>query len=139
MTRHGDIQRLAERLMTEHGVGYLPFRFHTDGPWLLRAATQFVETDAGTMASGISMNLWWAEVMKPHDIRWTILHEIAHVKAGLEAAHGPLWAAECLRLGIEPVEKRRAQVSLSEKIYVKRMHEYRTGLDQSVSPARVGV
>lgn len=32
-----------------------------------------------------------------------ILHEIAHAIAGLKAGHGPKWAKECRRLGIEPI------------------------------------
>lgn len=34
-----------------------------------------------------------------------ILHEIAHALAGSSAGHGPLWAEQCRRLGIEPTVK----------------------------------
>ncbi len=33
----------------------------------------------------------------------TTIHEIAHVVAGLQAAHGPLWKAACERLGLRRV------------------------------------
>ena len=35
-------------------------------------------------------------------VRETILHEIAHARAGIRANHGPAWARECNLLGIVP-------------------------------------
>lgn len=37
-------------------------------------------------------------------VRCAILHEVAHALAGHSAGHGPLWAAECAKLGI-PAEE----------------------------------
>lgn len=36
-------------------------------------------------------------------VREVILHEIAHALAGYNAGHGPKWAKECRKLGIEPI------------------------------------
>lgn len=36
------------------------------------------------------------------DIRDTLLHEIAHARAGPAAGHGPAWQAWCVRVGARP-------------------------------------
>lgn len=36
------------------------------------------------------------------EVRDTILHEIAHAKAGHKAGHGPEWKSWCLRVGAKP-------------------------------------
>lgn len=40
-----------------------------------------------------------------HDIRDTVLHEIAHALAGPEAHHGPVWKAVARRIGATPRAK----------------------------------
>lgn len=50
----------------------------------------------------ISLSRPMCEVCDEATVRETILHEIAHARAGLRAGHGPLWAKECNLLGIEP-------------------------------------
>lgn len=42
------------------------------------------------------------EVCDENIVRETLLHEIAHARAGIAAGHGPRWAEQCNLLGIEP-------------------------------------
>ena len=50
----------------------------------------------------ISLSRPMTEVCDEATVRETILHEVAHARAGISAGHGPMWAKECNLLGIEP-------------------------------------
>lgn len=50
-----------------------------------------------------------------HELRTTILHEIAHVLAPGDG-HGMIWASHCVRLGIDPSKQGQvSNVSLAER------------------------
>jgi predicted SprT family Zn-dependent metalloprotease len=54
-------------------------------------------------AKTIELSRHFVENHSEEEIKEVILHEIAHaLLKGIEEGHGPLWKAECRRLGISP-------------------------------------
>ena len=66
---------------------------------------RYMEKEIGLSKAYIRVML---ERCKPLDLIVTFLHEVAHVKAGPWAGHGPIWRKWCTALGIdgEPAVKR---------------------------------
>ena len=50
----------------------------------------------------IELSAHFVRANDPAQVRETILHEIAHALAGEKARHGPLWKAQCARVGCLP-------------------------------------
>ncbi len=52
-----------------------------------------------------TIRLSWpiAAINTPDQLHATVLHEIAHAKAGPTAGHGPAWRRQCRLLGIPPM------------------------------------
>lgn len=91
-------ERLARNLMQIHG---LP----VTGPdaWEFRWSN--AKREAGSCNHSrrvISLSRPIAELWGPEKTRDTILHEIAHAKAGYKAAHGPTWKEVCRQVGAKP-------------------------------------
>lgn len=84
---------MARSLMNEHGLGHWIFEWS-------RAVRQFGVCHSRIQTIRLSRPL--VELNDEARVRRTILHEIAHAKAGAGAAHGPRWQAQCRVLGIEP-------------------------------------
>jgi predicted SprT family Zn-dependent metalloprotease len=102
-----DAQRLAAQLMHDNGLsGRVGFG------WMARASLTFgrytvrkVRDDLGNLkvaSETIQLSKALVQSNSEARVRETILHEIAHALAGIDAGHGPLWAGACLRLGIQP-------------------------------------
>lgn len=105
---------MAKKEMVKNGVGHVPFSFHSypNTPKNVLGLTMFtrVQRDPENPdrwiyeATHLSISHEWTEVSPEEEVRNTLLHEIAHVKAGYEASHGEEWAKECRKLGINPDE-----------------------------------
>jgi SprT protein len=100
-----DTQRaetLARELMAQHGLGHLRFEWHASNKAMgichhVRCAPFWVWTCAK-----ITLSLGLVQVNDEAIIRNTILHEIAHAKAGHKAGHGPLWKLAAIGVGAKP-------------------------------------
>lgn len=90
-----EIERLARELLSEHGLTASGWRFKWDG-----ARARAGVCDYTTRTIGLSRNV--VPKMTDTAVRTTVLHEIAHALAGHDAAHGPKWQREAVRLGINP-------------------------------------
>lgn len=92
-------QAMARGLMDENGLSHVPFRF--DRARTLLGQTRFVRDPFGGEAKVKDISL--SRILTPHrtehDVKMTILHEIAHAIAGHSAGHGPQWRKVCLSIG----------------------------------------
>lgn len=105
-------QRLAQELISTHidvWCGEVPgdvrFRWHSRtsalGTYEVRKQRTSV-MGVHTFERTIYLSRPMTEVCDEATIRTTLLHEIAHARAGISAGHGQRWADECSLLGIEP-------------------------------------
>lgn len=91
-------ERMARNLMQVHG---LP----AEGPGAWQFRWSHAKRQAGSCSYKsrvIRLSRPIAELWGPEGMRDTILHEIAHAKAGYKAAHGPAWRDVCRQIGAEP-------------------------------------
>lgn len=56
----------------------------------------------GGRATKIELSEPWVEVLDEQEVKDTILHEIAHAVAGLDAGHGLRWKTVAMSLGARP-------------------------------------
>ena len=110
---------LARSLMTEHGVGYLSFGFHsyskrmgivgrTHYTFICNCESKRCDPIfCDSIWSKITLSSDWIKFLPKEKIKETILHEIAHAKCetGLLKHHGHEWQNEAIKLGIEPNAK----------------------------------
>jgi hypothetical protein len=98
---------LAKELMAQHGLSHLRFEWHASNKALgiCHSARHAATTFSGYgpwVAVKISLSLGLVQVNDEAIIRNTILHEIAHAKAGTAAGHGPLWKMVAVAVGAKP-------------------------------------
>lgn len=88
-----DAGQLARSLMNEHGLGHVPFRFN-------RRLRYFglCKSKAGVVTA-IELSAPLVELNSEEQVRDTILHEIAHARAGHAAGHGIVWQVQARALG----------------------------------------
>jgi predicted SprT family Zn-dependent metalloprotease len=96
---------LARTLMNEHGLSHVPFvatkGLRTFGVCNYRARTRFgVILESSVVSIGLSHPL--TLINDESVVRNTILHEIAHAKAGPEAGHGYMWKSVAASVGADP-------------------------------------
>ena len=88
-----DAATLARTLMNEHGLGDIPFEF--DNRRRAFGVTHFlINNSVVTHACTVKKITLSEPLVKLNDeasVRNTILHEIAHAKAGHTAGHGYAW------------------------------------------------
>lgn len=87
---------LANELMSKHGLLQRGWKFAFD-----RAKARCGQCDYTTRVITLSRFYVSDPNVPSDDIRNTILHEIAHVLAGDEAAHGPLWKRVAVSIGCD--------------------------------------
>lgn len=87
---------LARSLMSQHGLGHVPFEFDRGKRRL--GATHFLRHDP-TNPIKITLSQHYIELLPEAEIRDVLLHEIAHAKAGHRAGHGPVWRAHARAVG----------------------------------------
>jgi predicted SprT family Zn-dependent metalloprotease len=90
-----DAKTLAHDLMATHGLDSLGWTFAFDNATRRMGLCQFTPRR-------ISMSRHYASHADEKSVRNTILHEIAHAKAGPAAKHGPRWRAVAVSLGATP-------------------------------------
>lgn len=64
----------------------------------------------------IALNREWLDLLDHDEIRWTIIHELAHAEVGLLAEHGSAWEEMCAIFGIVPkqfMRLRRTETALA--------------------------
>jgi SprT protein len=88
-------ERMARNLLDVHGLTADGWTFRWD-----RAVRRAGQCDFKRRVISLSKPI--AELWGPEGMRDTVLHEIAHAKAGYAAAHGEAWKRECRRIGAEP-------------------------------------
>lgn len=88
--------KLATRLMHQHGVGHLMFEF--DRAKRSSGRTFFLMD----RPVKITLSGYWTERMSEDQVTDTLLHEIAHAKAGISAGHGPAWRSVARQIGARP-------------------------------------
>lgn len=93
---------LTRELLVEHGLAHLRFEWHASHRAV--GACHFVRRNIFTawMAVKISLSLGLVQHNDESIIRNTILHEIAHAKAGKNAGHGPIWKLAAVSVGAKP-------------------------------------
>lgn len=91
-----DIAKQARTLMNEHGLHNVDFKFD-------RAQKRIGQC---RFRGGVPFEITLSKVLTPkmeaHDVRDTILHEIAHALVGIDAGHGPRWKAKAREIGARP-------------------------------------
>lgn len=90
--RQVEVRRLALSLMEKHSLIERGWTFGFDSPKARVGQCHF-----GTKT--ITLSVHWVEVLPMDTLRNTILHEIAHAMAGVQAGHGPLWKAMARAIG----------------------------------------
>lgn len=95
---------LARELMNRHGLGDIPFEF--DNRRRAFGTTYFyvwptILTRSCTVQK-ISLSEPLVELNDEATVRNTILHEIAHAKAGMAAGHGYAWKQIARSIGADP-------------------------------------
>jgi SprT protein len=88
-----DADKLARKLIAEHGLRRWSFRFN-HGKRRLGLCNY---TD-----KRIELSMYFVAQNDEAAVRDTVLHEIAHALAGSRAAHGPKWKAVCVKIGALP-------------------------------------
>ena len=88
-----DAAALARHLMAQHGLTGWTFAFNRRKRGMGLCIYQ---------PKRIELSYHFVIRNDQHDIRDTILHEIAHALAGPKAAHGPAWKRICQQIGATP-------------------------------------
>lgn len=138
------VETLARRLMTEHGVGTLKFSF--DGAKRRLGYCERVRVNGVWVSTRISLSRHYVEILPEDEIREVILHEIAHALTPGHN-HNAVWKAAARRIGAtgdrcvapsaapekavtakcpECGESLAAQHRLPTVLYVCRQHRNRT-------------
>lgn len=83
---------LALDLMSQHGLTALGWKFKFDRA-VKRVGLCTYSTKTISISAALLPNL------TEHQVRMTLLHEIAHAHCGPRAGHGPVWRRMCLAIG----------------------------------------
>lgn len=115
-----EAENMARTLMDEHGLGRdWSFGFNKRK----KAAGICIYTNwklvgRGAVETGrIELSESWTSVHSRAEVTNTILHEIAHAKAGSKAGHGPQWQEMASQLGARPQACFTGSDEEKEKVY----------------------
>jgi predicted SprT family Zn-dependent metalloprotease len=86
---------LARALCDEHGI-HVPIEWHN------RKCSAGTTHFLGGQCTRIALSRPITVLNSEEQVRDTILHEIAHVKAGLKAGHGRMWKLTAMLIGARP-------------------------------------
>ena len=98
-------KRLALTLMQEHGLlneGW-SFRFSRGRNQFGRCWAKRNRFNGELIQKGIALSKKLSELNSEEEVRDTILHEIAHAKAGIQEGHGTKWKEVAASIGARPV------------------------------------
>ena len=94
---------LARELMNAHGLGHVTFGWHRSNRAVgICHSSRLPMAGSDWHVVGITLSSGLVAVNEETIIRNTILHEIAHAKAGHKAGHGPLWKLAAIDVGARP-------------------------------------
>jgi predicted SprT family Zn-dependent metalloprotease len=111
-------QRLAEHLMAKWEVGSEWVFVWSNGKRQLGAAV-WSKPNAKRFRRELRMSRHLVRNNGEDEVRDTILHEIAHIKAGHEAGHGPLWKHWARTVGAKPVRcADTSEVKMVQPLYI---------------------
>ncbi len=115
-----DVAIRARQMMDEHGLKSWYLYFSQARRMLGKCAFR---------EKSIYISRYHAVYYEPMQVDDTILHEIAHALAGLEAGHGPKWKEIARRIGATPkaraYEKDKRDADMKSLLYAK--SRFRTG------------
>lgn len=94
-----EVTALALQLMSEHNLNWPAWGFRIARSKLRLGFCQYNRFNGGMIA--FSKNFLH---LSDHEIRDTLLHEIAHALVGHRAGHGPQWKLMCVKIGAKPNE-----------------------------------
>jgi hypothetical protein len=92
MTRK-EITKLANQLMTKHGLVQQGWKFEFDDKVIKRAGL------CDPRWKRISLTGYFADHETEFEIKDTILHEIAHALVGTKNGHNKIWKAKAIEIG----------------------------------------
>lgn len=90
-------ERHVRSLMIQHGVGYVPFVWGR-GKRQMGCVT-FGYVNGVYVPKQLTLSKPFAQVTTDAEFTDTVLHEIAHILAGKEAGHGPVWRTKARSIG----------------------------------------
>jgi predicted SprT family Zn-dependent metalloprotease len=96
---------LAHELLTLHGLSHLQLDWHRSNKSVGICHFSRLPADCEWHAVKITLSRGLVGCNEESVIRNTILHEIAHAKAGHLAKHGPLWKLAAISVGAKPEAK----------------------------------
>lgn len=113
-----EVTLLARKLMSQHGVGHIPFKL-TGGKRQLGVCRFHPRDHRGVAgpAKEIGLSSYWIQVLEPSEVEDIILHEIAHAKAGHAAGHSMTWRLVARSIGANgdrchtPTDAQRARMN----------------------------
>lgn len=101
---------LARGLMSKHGFAHLELTFSNTKNALGRC---FFRSEVPTR---IDLSSYWLSHLSEEQITETILHELAHAKAGVRAGHNYIWKSAARKLGANPNRVAELPTELTEKV-----------------------
>lgn len=102
------VASLAQSLLDRHGFGHLSLTFSNTRKSLGRCFSM------GGVPVRIDLSNYWMTRLPEDKVKDTILHELAHAKAGHAAGHGYLWKRAARELGANP----NRTASLPEELHL---------------------
>ncbi len=102
--------QLAQKLMAEHKLDKRGWTFAFNRRKQALGICNYTD-------KRIELSTWFVMHNDEPAVRDTVLHEIAHAKAGPRAGHGPKWRAMCLKIGALP-QRTCSTAAMPRGVYV---------------------
>lgn len=111
-----ETEKLARQLMQQHGLSNVAFRW-TNAKRQFGAAVH-KKRNGVIIYREMRLSAPMVRLNDFDEVNDTILHEIAHLLAGPEAGHGPLWRRIARQIGAKPNRLAGANVAAPQAKYV---------------------
>lgn len=105
----------ARDLLTEHDLSHIDI-VRSKAKTFLGQAVFYQDPFGQTRPVQLKLSETWLTRVGEDEVRDTILHEIAHFKAGLKAGHGRPWKEACRAIGAVPERLARLEGDLIKKV-----------------------
>lgn len=107
------VASLAKNLLAANGFGHLPVTFSNTRQALGRCFFY------GGVPTRIDLSNYWMTRVPEEQVKDTVLHELAHAKAGHKAGHSYIWKRAAIEVGANP----RRTADLPEELRVSVVSE----------------
>lgn len=97
-----DAEKLALHLMAKWKCDGWAFKWSHGKRQLGCAAIRKNRATGEVVSRQLRLSRYLVDLNHEPEVRDTILHEIAHIKAGLENGHNSVWKAWCVKVGARP-------------------------------------